>query len=269
MRGERAESPAGAGAYHVPVLAAEVLTLLGAPRRVLDGTLGGGGHSRALLEAGAQVIAFDRDPRAIAEARGALAPHERSGALRIIQANFTDPDALDALGADALDGILLDLGVSSHQLDDAARGFSFREGAPLDMRMGEDAPETAAEWLAHAPELELARIFREYADEPRAGRLAREVTRRRATRPFATSDDLVGAIRATLGPRSGPADFARLFQAVRIAVNDELAGLGRALPLLRDRLAPGGVLAVISYLSMEDCLVKIEFLELSRSWISP
>ena len=269
MRGERADSSAGAGAYHVPVLAAEVLTLLGAPRRVLDGTLGGGGHSRALLEAGAQVIAFDRDPRAIAEARAALAPHERSGALRIVQANFTDPEALGALGEAALDGILLDLGVSSHQLDDAARGFSFREGAPLDMRMGDDAPETAAEWLGHAPELELARIFREYADEPRAGRLAREVTRRRATRPFATSDDLVGAIRATLGPRSGPADFARLFQAVRIAVNDELAGLERALPLLRDRLAPGGVLAVISYHSGEDRLVKHAFREWSAACICP
>jgi len=268
MRGERAEMPAGA-AYHVPVLAAEVLAFLGGATRVLDGTLGGGGHARALLERGAHVIALDRDAQAITAARLALAPFERSGALRVIQANFTDPEVLDALGDEPLDGILLDLGVSSHQLDDAARGFSFREGAPLDMRMGDDAPETAAEWLAHVPELELARVFREYADEPRAGRLAREVVRRRGNRAFATSDDLVGAIRATLGPRSGPGDFARLFQAVRIAVNDELAGLERALPLLRDRLAPGGVLAVISYHSGEDRLVKNAFREWSAACICP
>lgn len=269
MRGERAEFAQEAAPYHVPVLAAEVLTFLGNAARVLDGTLGGGGHARAFLERGSQVIAFDRDPRAIAEARAALAPFERSGALRIVQANFTDPEALDALGAGAFHGILLDLGVSSHQLDDAARGFSFREGAPLDMRMGDDAHLTAAEWLGETGELEMARVFREYADEPRAGRLAREIVRRRANRPFTTSDDLVGAIRATLGPRSGPGDFARLFQAVRIAVNDELEGLARALPLLRDRLAIDGVLAVISYHSGEDRLVKNAFREWSAACICP
>ena len=269
MRGDRAEAPASAAAYHVPVLAAEVLALVGNPRRVLDGTLGGGGHARVLLERGAHVIAFDRDPQAIAAARAALAPFERSGALHIVQANFTDPEALAELGDAPLDAILLDLGVSSHQLDDEARGFSFRQGAPLDMRMGDDAAETAADWLAHAPELELARVFREYADEPRAGRLAREIVRRRTTRALLVSDDLVGAIRATLGPRSGPPDFARLFQAVRIAVNDELAGLERALPLLRDRLAVEGVLAVIGYHSGEDRLVKNAFREWSARCICP
>ena len=118
-------------------------------------------------------------------------------------------------------------------------------------------------------EEELARIFREYGDEPRAARLAREIVRRRATRPFATSDDLVGAIRGALGPRTGPPDFARLFQAVRIAVNDELAGLERALPALRDRLAPGGTLAVIAYHSGEDRLVKHAFREWSTDCICP
>jgi 16S rRNA (cytosine1402-N4)-methyltransferase len=215
------------------------------------------------------VTAFDRDPQAIAAARTRLAAWEARGVFRAVEANFTDPAALDALGDARVDGILLDLGVSSHQLDDETRGFSFREGAPLDMRMGADAPLGAAEWLAECDERELARVFREYADEPRAGRLAREIVRRRANRPFRTSDDLVGAIRATLGARSGPADFARLFQAVRIAVNDELAGLERALPLLRDRLAPGGVIAVISYHSGEDRLVKHAFREWSAACICP
>jgi 16S rRNA (cytosine1402-N4)-methyltransferase len=164
---------------------------------------------------------------------------------------------------------LLDLGVSSHQLDDPSRGFSFREGAPLDMRMGGDSTSSAAEFLNRAEERELARIFREYADEPHAGRLAREIARRRATRPFATSDDLVGAIRGALGARTGPADFARIFQAVRIEINRELVGLERALPALRDRLEPEGVFAVITYHSGEDRLVKHAFREWSRPCVCP
>jgi 16S rRNA (cytosine1402-N4)-methyltransferase len=255
--------------YHAPVLAAEVLALIGGARRVLDGTLGGGGHAQALLEAGAEVTAFDRDPQAIAAARVRLAAHEERGAFRAIAANFTDPAALEAVAAGGFDAILLDLGVSSHQLDDVARGFSFREGAPLDMRMGFDTSETAAEWLDRADATELAYAFKQYADEPRAGRLAREIIRRRATRPYVTSDDLVGAIRGALGPRTGPGDFARLFQAVRIAVNDELTGLADALPRLRDALVPGGVLAVISYHSGEDRLVKHAFREWSAECVCP
>ena len=135
--------------------------------------------------------------------------------------------------------------------------------------MGDDAPETAATWLQGADERDLARAFREYADEPRAGRLAREVIRRRGTRAFAISDDLVGAIRGALGPRTGPPDFARLFQAVRIAVNDELAGLALALPLLRDRLSPRGVMVVISYHSGEDRLVKHAFRDWSAACVCP
>jgi len=269
MTGTRAAGAGWASAYHAPVLAAEVLGLLAQATHVLDGTLGGGGHAQALLERGARVTAFDRDPQAVAAARTRLASWEGQGAFRALEGNFTDPAALEALGDARVDGILLDLGVSSHQLDDEARGFSFREGAPLDMRMGADAPLTAADWLGETPELEMARVFREYADEPRAGRLAREIGRRRGNRPFRTSDDLVGAIRATLGARSGPGDFARLFQAVRIAVNDELPGLERALPLLRDRLAPGGVIAVISYHSGEDRLVKRAFRDWSAACICP
>jgi len=259
-------APSWSTDYHAPVLVHEIVGWLGGVgKRVIDGTLGGGGHSAALLDSGAAlVIGVDRDPAAIAAACGRLAEALAQGRFVAIRANYADlPDDVPAL-AIPFDGILLDLGISSHQVDDPARGFSFREGAPLDMRMaGEsgDAP-SAADLLNEADEAALARAFREYGDEPRGARLAREIVRRREKRPFATSDDLVGAIRAVLGPRSGPGDFARLFQAVRIAVNEELVGLERALPDLRDRLTPGGLLAVITYHSGEDRLVKHTF----RDW---
>jgi 16S rRNA (cytosine1402-N4)-methyltransferase len=159
--------------------------------------------------------------------------------------------------------------VSSHQLDDPSRGFSFREGVPLDMRMGTDSSRDAAGLLATADEIELAGIFREYADERRAMRLAREIVRRRGNRPFLVSDDLVGAIRGALGPQTGPSDFARLFQAVRIAVNDEIGGLERALERLRARLQPGGTFAVIAYHSGEDRVVKNAFRDWSTDCICP
>jgi 16S rRNA (cytosine1402-N4)-methyltransferase len=243
--------------------------LLRGKRNVLDGTLGGGGHALALLEQGSTVTALDRDPQAISAARDRLRSFELSGRFRAMLGNFAAIDEIDALAGERFDGILLDLGVSSHQLDDPARGFSFREGAPLDMRMGDDSALSAAEFLNLASERELARTFRENADEPRAGRLAREIVRRRANRPFATSDDLVGAIRGALGARTGPADFARIFQGVRIAVNRELEGLERALPTLRDRLEPAGVFALITYHSEEDRLVKHAFREWSRPCICP
>jgi 16S rRNA (cytosine1402-N4)-methyltransferase len=258
--------------YHSPALAHEVVTLLGAAGLVLDGTLGGGGHAAALLEAGvARVIGIDRDPNALAEAGSRLAAAAAHGRFAAYQGNYAAVDAIPALAALRFNGILLDLGISSHQIDDASRGFSFREGAPLDMRMGgsDDSAPSAGELLGSASDEDLARIFRDYGDEPRAGRLAREIVRRRATRPFRTSDDLVGAIRGALGARTGPSDFARLFQAVRIAVNDELAGLEQALPALRDRLAPGGTLAIIAYHSGEDRLVKHAFRAWSNECICP
>ena len=256
-------------AYHTPALVGPVVELLGGSALVLDGTLGGGGHSAALLDAGVgRVIGIDRDPDALATATERLADAADAGRFTALQGNYASLDALPLAGV-RFTGILLDLGISSHQIDDAARGFSFREGAPLDMRMGHDASRTAADFLNEADEGELMTVFREYGDEPRAGRLAREVVRRRGTRPFATSDDLVGAIRGALGPRSGAPEFARLFQAVRIAVNDELAGLERALPALRDRLAPAGVLAIMAYHSGEDRLVKHAFRAWSEDCICP
>jgi len=256
-------------AYHAPVLADEVAALFAGARSVLDGTLGGGGHSLVLLAGGADVTAVDRDPEAIAAARRRLASYEEAGRFRTVLGNYADLDGIPALDGLRFDGILLDLGVSSHQLDDPARGFSFREGVPLDMRMGTDATRDAAMLLSTADEMELAAIFREYADERRAMRLAREIVRRRANRPFATSDDLVGAIRGALGPRTGPGDFARLFQAVRIAVNDEIGGLERALDSLRERLRPGGLLAVIAYHSGEDRVAKNAFRDWSATCVCP
>lgn len=257
-------------AYHAPVLASEVVDLLRGAHRVLDGTLGGGGHSLALLMAGVpDVIGVDRDPEALAAASARLREYSDAGRFTALESNYAAIDVLPALEGMQFDGILLDLGISSHQIDDEVRGFTFRPGARLDMRMGVDSTQTAADLLNEEDERTLTTVFRDYGDEPRAPRLAREVVRRRATRPFASSDDLVGAIRAVLGPKSGAAEFARLFQAVRIAVNDELPGLTRALPALRDRLTPGGTLAIIAYHSGEDRLVKNAFREWSADCICP
>ena len=257
-------------AYHAPVLVTEVVELLRDRRRVLDCTLGGGGHSSALLAANVEnVVGVDRDPDALAAAGERLRGYADAGRFEAVQSNYASIDEASALDGVTFDGILIDLGISSHQIDDTRRGFSFRPGAPLDMRMGTDAPADAADILNAEDETTLTAIFRDFGDEPKAGRLAREIVRRRTNESFATSDDLVRAIRAVLGPRSGSADFARLFQAIRIAVNDELPGLARALPILRERLTPGGRLVVISYHSGEDRLVKHAFREWSSNCVCP
>jgi 16S rRNA (cytosine1402-N4)-methyltransferase len=255
--------------YHAPVLVHEVLALFTGAKQVLDCTLGGGGHSEALLSAGASVTAIDRDEAAIDEARKRLGAYEASGRFRALRGNFGEIAAIPELANARFDAILADLGVSSHQIDTAERGFSFRPGALLDMRMDRRSPVNAEKLLNTFEETELTHIFRAYGDEPRATRLAREIVRRRANRPFATSDDLVGAVRGAFGARMGPSDFARLFQAIRIAVNDELSALETALPDLRERLVPGGVLAVISYHSGEDRLVKHTMREWSSACICP
>jgi 16S rRNA (cytosine1402-N4)-methyltransferase len=256
-------------AYHAPALVSEVVDALGGLSPVLDGTLGGGGHAAALVAAGAQVDAVDQDPDAIAAALARLADATHSQRFRAFLANFAALDSVAALEGLRYGGVLLDLGVSSHQLDQPARGFSFRRGEPLDMRMaGPQASTesvTAAELLNTADEDTLTAIFRDFADEPRARRLARAVTRRRLRQALTTSDDFVDAVRSALGARSGPSDFARLFQGLRIAVNDERGALARALPALRDRLVPGGRFAIIAYHSGEDRVVKHAF----REWSAP
>lgn len=239
----------------------EVLHALDGAATVLDCTLGGGGHALALLEAGASVTGIDRDSEAIAEAGARLRSFRESDRFRPVQGDFTRIDEIQPLRGESFDGVLADLGISSSQIDRDERGFSFRPGVVLDMRMSASGA-SAADLLNGATAQELASIFRDYGDEPRARRLANEVVRRRGTRDFITADDLVGAIRGAFGATAGPSDFARLFQAVRIAVNDELAGLERALPLLRDFLRPCGTLAIISYHSGEDRIVK----HAMRSW---
>ena len=259
-----------ASSYHEPVMVREVLEYL-APERggvYLDGTVGGGGHAEAILEAGAsaRLVGVDRDTQALEVARRRL---ERFGdRVELIEGDFADVAERTTVG---LAGALMDLGVSSRQLDEVDRGFSFRPGTPLDMWMagGASGGETAADLLNHAAESELARVFRDYGEERHARRLARVVVERRRERPFAVSDDLVSAIRRVLGPRMDAQDKARLFQAVRIAVNDELSSIERGLPAIRERLEPGGVVVVIAYHSLEDRLVKLAFREWSRKCVCP
>lgn len=257
--------------YHEPVMAEEVLAFL-APADgalLLDGTLGGGGHTRLLLEScpGCRVVAVDRDPAALAEAAQALA-HVRDR-VRFLHRRFDDACADAEVRDRGLDGALLDLGVSSHQLDAEARGFAFRRGVALDMRMDTTQEGDAVRFLAEASEEELTRVFRELGEQPRARRLAREIVKRRATEPLTTSDDLVAALTVAMGKSPTAQDKARIFQAVRIAVNEELVSLERGLPALRDALKEGGVLVVIAYHSLEDRMVKNAFREWSASCVCP
>jgi 16S rRNA (cytosine1402-N4)-methyltransferase len=213
----------------------EVLDYLG-PRAgglYLDGTVGGGGHTRLILDAcdDCRVLAVDRDPEALEEARNALA--DVRSRVRFLGVRFDDapkdPEARDR----GLDGALLDLGVSSHQLDADDRGFAFRRGVTLDMRMDGTSGSDARRFLAEASEERLATVFREYGEEPRARRLAREVVKRRTTAPLETSDDLVAALSVSLGRSPSAKEKARIFQSVRIAVNEELEALEAGLPAIR------------------------------------
>lgn len=251
---------------HLSVLPGEVIDLL-APRAggvYLDGTIGGGGHARLILEASApdgRVVGLDRDPAALAAAAAALAPFGDRVMLR--HGSFADlAGQLAELGLDGVDGILLDLGVSSHQLDTPERGFSFRDDGPLDMRMDPTRPPTAAALLAEADADELKRIFREYGEERWAGRIAREIVRTRGETPLVATRQLAELVcRVVPGgyqpQRIHPA--TRVFQALRIAVNAELDTLQQGLTAALHALRPGGRLAVISFHSLEDRLVKQTF----------
>jgi 16S rRNA (cytosine1402-N4)-methyltransferase len=267
----RAASDSPSIPYHTPVLAAAVREWASGTRRAVDATIGGGGHAAILREAGATVLGLDRDPDAIAAARHRLG----TNGIEYLEASFAAPVALAAVAEFHPDRILLDLGVSSHQIDTPERGFTFRPGAPLDMRMGGEGKGEggrgvrARDVLNTWPVERLSTVFTDYADERRGRALAKEIIRRRLTGAFVISDDFVNAIRAVLGPRSGPPDFARLFQALRIAVNEELDLLTAALPAFRDALVPGGRLGVITYHSGEDRIVKHAFREWGRECICP
>ena len=240
--------------HHESVLAMEMVDFLRpAPGRTfLDGTLGGGGHSALLLKAGARVIGFDRDPEALTHSRKKLEPYGKQ--FTGVEGNYADaPTILPGLGIGQVDGVLLDLGVSSHQLDTAERGFSFQREGPLDMRMSTNGI-TASDLVNTSEASELARIFREYGDEPRAIQFAARIIRARQKAPIATTRELAELIAAG---RSGPRHPAtRVFQALRIAVNDEIGSLEEALPAFANLLAPGGRLAVITFHSLEDRIVK-------------
>jgi len=248
---------------HLPVLRDEVLQLLALQSgvRAIDGTFGGGGHTRSLLAATApdgQVLALDADPDAIRRAEALKA--EYGDRLVMRQANFAGMAAAAGLigwDAGSVHGVLLDLGLSSFQLADPARGFSFALDGPLDMRFNPDAELSAALVVNTWDETALADLFWAYGEEPAARRVAREIVRRRERRPFTRTVELADMVATAKGMRRGRIHPAtQVFQALRIAVNDELGVLEGALAAARDLLAPGGRLAVISFHSLEDRAVK-------------
>jgi len=264
------ESSLSVSNFHEPVMLDEAVRYL-APERgglYLDGTLGDGGHAETILRAANEVrlLATDKDAESLNQARGRLGAYEDRISYR--QGDFADARELFGLGEGALAGVLLDLGVSSRQIDFIERGFSFRPGAPLDMRMsGQGA--TAADLLETLSADELTEIFRTYGEEKRARRLAAKIVENRERSRLWTSDDLVRVVEVVWGRPPAASDLARIFQALRIAVNRELESLERGLPALRDLLAPGGRMVVVSYHSLEDRLVKRGFREWSRECVCP
>jgi 16S rRNA (cytosine1402-N4)-methyltransferase len=250
---------------HVPVLVAEVVEALQpAPGRVIvDCTLGGGGHAEALLEAGAAVVGIDRDPAALEASRRRLARFGER--LRLVHGRFADlRRLLDAAGVDRADGLVADLGLSSVQLADAARGFSFRAGGPPLMSMGLGT-RPASWWVNEAPEEELARVIRAYGEERRAGRIAAAIVDARPVETAAELADVVARaqFRGARARRERIHPATRTFQALRIAANDELDELDALLGAFPEVLAAGGRAAVIAYHSLEDRRVKIAFRDLA------
>jgi 16S rRNA (cytosine1402-N4)-methyltransferase len=260
VRGTHPEGAPRGTVHHVPVLLPQVLAAL-APKaggRYIDGTYGGGGYAEAILQAapGAVVLGIDRDPTAIAAGQAAVARHE--GRLTLVEGRFGDLERIAAEhGFVPADGIVLDVGVSSMQLDDPARGFSFQADGPLDMRMSPTGP-TAADVVNTADEGVLADVLFHLGEERSARGIARRIVARRGDSPFATTRDLADLVVRVLGRESiaGRHAATRTFQALRIYVNDELGELARGLVAAERVLAPGGRLAVVSFHSLEDRLVK-------------
>lgn len=254
---------------HVPVLLAPLLAAVAPVRGTwIDGTLGAGGYARALLDAGAaRVIGIDRDPEALA--RAAAWAGDYGDRLTVVEGTFGRLDAIAAgAGAPAVDGVALDIGVSSMQIDQPGRGFSFQKDGPLDMRMGRSGP-SAADLVNRLPEAALADILFQYGEERASRRIARAIVAARRERPFATTLELAAVIERQLPrPKPGqPHAATRSFQALRIAVNDELGELVRGLGAAEAALAEGGWLAVVTFHSLEDRIVK-RFLQL-RSGAAP
>ena len=254
--------------YHESVLLDEVTHYL-APddnKLFLDATLGGGGHSEQLLKRGAKVIGLDQDPAALSFAKARLSSYDdKFGA---IQGNFRDfGEILSTIGISGLDGLLLDLGISSRQVDDAERGFSFTKPGPLDMRMDPDAEITAAELINNCEEEELARVFYEYGEERASRRIASAIVQRRKEKLFDCTTDLANFVESILPRRGKKHPATRVFQALRIAVNNELRVLEEGLAEVPNWLRPGGRLVIISFHSLEDRIVKSYLRRCSRSLI--
>ncbi len=255
---------------HIPVLYDQVLAGLQirVGGRYVDATVGGGGHATGILQASApsgELLGLDADPEAIAFARQALHPFGQRVILRA--ANFRDLKAVaSTLGFEQVDGILMDLGLSSRQLADAGRGFSFSQDGPLDMRLDRSQGSTAADLIGQLSEAELADLLWQYGEERHARRIARAII---AARPLSKTGQLADLVAHTVGRREKIHPATRTFQALRIAVNEELATMAQALPQARDLLRPGGRLAVISFHSLEDRLVKQFYQQEARDCLCP
>ncbi|MGJ8676479.1 MAG: 16S rRNA (cytosine(1402)-N(4))-methyltransferase RsmH [Akkermansiaceae bacterium] len=254
--------------YHIPVLLDEVMAYMvpAEGKTIVDGTLGGGGHTEAMLKAGAQVLGVDQDSQALAFAKERLADY--GDQFTAIKGNFAQlSDLLPQAGYAQVDGILVDIGVSSWQLDEAERGFSFGKEGPLDMRMDRDAEKTAADLVNHASETELRSYFWEYGEERSGRKIAQRIVERRQEKEFTTTLDLADFI-ASIVPRGGKTHPAtRVFQALRIAVNDELGVLRELLESASALLKPGGRLVVITFHSLEDRMVKQFFKHASETHV--
>ncbi|MGQ0801211.1 MAG: 16S rRNA (cytosine(1402)-N(4))-methyltransferase RsmH [Pseudomarimonas sp.] len=243
---------------HIPVLFAQVMDGLRvkADGKYLDGTFGRGGHARGVLAQlgpAGRLLVMDKDPEAMAQAQQLQAEDAR---VSVRRSSFAELGQWDAVG-DGLDGVLLDLGVSSPQLDQPARGFSFQADGPLDMRMDPDSGESVAEWLAHADEAAIADVLWKYGEEKLSRRIARAIVTRRAEAPVQRTSELAALIEGTIGRREpGKNPATRSFQALRIFINRELDDLDAGLLAAHSALKPGGRLAVISFHSLEDRAVK-------------
>ena len=270
------QAPHGTGPHaHVPVLLERCVGLLapaltGPDAVVVDCTLGMGGHAEALLDAtGARLVGLDRDPEALRRSGARLAPYGERVAL--VHAVYDElPEVLAGLGLERVQGVLFDLGVSSLQLDEAARGFAYAQDAPLDMRMDPTRGATAADVVNGYDGRALARVLKEYGDERFAARIADAIVRERALEPFTGTARLAELVRTSIPAatrRTGGHPAKRTFQALRIEVNDELGVLRRAVPAALDALAVGGRLVVLSYQSLEDKVVKAELVRRATSQV--